>query len=59
MTKGKMINALKAIGVRKGDKEGFTVCLEQLKTHQVVNLYFKYFKTQGSVDQFNGKTRAL
>lgn len=50
MTKGKMINALKAIGVRKGDKEGFTVCLEQLKTHQVVNLYFKYFKTQGSVD---------
>jgi len=42
MTKGKMINALKKKGIRRGDKFGATVCLEQLKTYQIVNLYFKY-----------------
>ena len=44
MTKGNMIKALKAAGVRKADKEGtrMRVSLEHLKTAQVTNLYFKY-----------------
>lgn len=42
MTKGKMITALKEIGIRKGDKNGATVSLEHLKTHQVINLYYKH-----------------
>lgn len=42
LTKGKMIQELKKVGIRKGDKEGSTVRLEHLKTPDVVNLYFQY-----------------
>lgn len=42
MTKGKMIKALKAAGIRKGDKNGATVSLEHLRSYQVVNLYYRY-----------------
>lgn len=42
-TKGEMIKALKAKGVRKGENEnGSIVCLKQLKTYQVSKLYDKY-----------------
>ena len=42
-TKGEMIKALKANGIRKGEKEnGSVVCLKQLKTYQISNLYDKY-----------------
>ena len=42
-TKGEMIKALKAKGVRKGEKEnGSVVCLKQLKTCQISKLYDKY-----------------
>lgn len=42
LTKGKMIKELKSKGIRKADKEGATVSLEHLKTHQVINLYYQY-----------------
>ena len=42
-TKGEMIKALKAKGIRKGETEsGSLVCLKQLKTYQVSQLYDKY-----------------
>ena len=40
ITKGKMIKALKARGIRKGDKNGARVSLEHLKTYQIINLYY-------------------
>lgn len=40
LTKGKMIKALKAIGVRKGEKDGAFVSLEHLKTSDVIKLYY-------------------
>lgn len=42
MTKGKMISALKAKGIRTGDKNGAMVSLEHLKTFQVINLYYEH-----------------
>ena len=42
MTKGKMIQALKAKGVRAGDKDGAMVSLEHLKTFQVIALYYEH-----------------
>lgn len=42
LTKGTMIKTLKAKGVRKGDKDGSTVSLEHLKTHQVISLYYTH-----------------
>ena len=42
LTKGQMIKSLKEVGIRKGDKDGATVSLEHLKTHQVINLYYQY-----------------
>ena len=44
LTKGSMIKELKALGIRKADKDGSTVSLEHLKTHQVINLYYQYCK---------------
>ena len=44
MTKGKMIQALKKAGVRSGDKDGAKVQLENLKTHQIIDLYTQYCK---------------
>jgi hypothetical protein len=42
-TKGEMIKALKAKGVRKGETEsGSVVCLKQLKTYQISKLYDQY-----------------
>lgn len=40
LTKGKMIKALKVIGVRKGEKDGAFVSLEHLKTSDVIKLYY-------------------
>ena len=40
MTKGKLIKALKARGIRKGNKNGARVPLEHLKTYQIINLYY-------------------
>jgi hypothetical protein len=40
LTKGKMIKALKATGVRKGEKDGAFVSLEHLKTSDVIKLYY-------------------
>ena len=48
LTKGKMINELKKIGIRKGDKDGAVVCLEALQTHQVTALYFKHIVNKES-----------
>ena len=42
VTKGKMINELKKVGIRVGDKDGSTVGLSHLKTPQIVNLYCQY-----------------
>ena len=42
LTKGKMVKTLKEAGVRTGDKDGATVQLEHLKTHQVIKLYYQY-----------------
>ena len=42
LTKGKMVKALKEIGIRKGDKNGALVQLEHLKTYQVINLYYQH-----------------
>ena len=39
-TKGTMVKELKAIGIRKAEKNGSEVGLEHLKYHQVVNLYY-------------------
>ena len=40
LTKGKMIKALKATGVRRGEKDGALVSLEHLKTCDVIKLYY-------------------
>lgn len=42
LTKGKMVKELKALGIRKGDKDGATVSLEHLKTYQIINMYYEY-----------------
>lgn len=42
LTKGKMIKALKAKGIRKGEKKGLFVQLEHLKTFDVVKLYARH-----------------
>ena len=39
-TKGTMVKELKAVGIRKADKDGALVSLEQLKYHQLVNLNY-------------------
>ena len=39
MTKGKMCKALKANGIRKGEKNGALVSLEHLKTYQIIKMY--------------------
>lgn len=44
MTKGKMVQALKKNGVRSGEKEGAKVQIEHLKTHQIIDLYYKFCK---------------
>jgi hypothetical protein len=45
LTKGKMIKCLKEkAGIRKADKEGYTVSLEHLKTYQVSKLYYENCK---------------
>ena len=44
LTKGFMVKALKEKGIRKADKDGSTVSLEHLKTHQVINLYYQHCK---------------
>lgn len=38
--KSKLINVLHANGVYYGDKNGAKVKLEQMKEHQVINLYY-------------------
>ena len=43
ITKGKMIKALKAAGVRRGDKDGSSVGLEHLKTFAITTMYFDTF----------------
>ena len=40
MTKGKMITALKAIGIRYGIKNNALVKLEHLKSYDVIKLYY-------------------
>jgi hypothetical protein len=42
LSKGKMISALKKVGIRKGDKNGAEVKLEHLKTPEITTLYFTY-----------------
>lgn len=42
LTKGQMIKALKAKGVRAGEKDGAIVKLEHLKTFAVTKLYYEY-----------------
>lgn len=42
LTKGKMINELKKVGIRIGDKDGVDVGLSHLKTAQVINLYYQH-----------------
>ena len=42
LTKGQMIKALKAKGVRTGEKDGAIVKLEHLKTFAVTKLYYEY-----------------
>lgn len=42
LTKGKMINALKKVGIRTGDKGDAVVNLSHLKTAQVIALYFQH-----------------
>lgn len=44
LTKGKMIKCLKEHGIRKADKEGYTVSLEHLKMYQVSKLYYENCK---------------
>lgn len=45
MTKGKMIKALKEVGIRTGDKNGSTVKLEHLKTYEITKLYANAFQS--------------
>lgn len=40
LSKGKMITALKKVGIRKGEKDGAFVSLEHLKTSEVIKLYY-------------------
>ena len=42
LTKGKMIQALKKQGIRRGDKGSAIVKLEHLKTPQIPTLYFEH-----------------
>jgi hypothetical protein len=42
MTKGKMISALKKVGIRRGDKDGAMVALEHLKTFEIIKMYYEY-----------------
>ena len=42
LTKGQMIKALKAKGIRAGEKDGAIVTLEHLKTFAVTKLYYEY-----------------
>ena len=42
-TKGKMIKWLKQNGIRKGDKDGATVSLEHLRTHQIATMFFNIY----------------
>ena len=44
LTKGKMIQALKKQGVRRGDKGSSVVKLEHLKTPDVIKLYYAHCK---------------
>ena len=44
LTKGTMIKELKKVGIRKGEKQGYTVKLEHLKTPDVAKLHSKYCK---------------
>ena len=44
LTKGKMIQAHKKQGIRRGDKGSSIVKLEHLKTPDVIKLYFTYCK---------------
>ena len=39
--KGNLIKKLKQAGVRRGNKDGAIVCLEQLKTADVIKLYYE------------------
>jgi hypothetical protein len=47
LTKGKMINELKKIGIRMGEKNGAAVGLSHLKTPQVTELYYKNIVNKG------------
>ena len=42
LTKGKMINELKKVGIRTGEKNGAAVGLSHLKTAQVTELYYQH-----------------
>lgn len=42
LTKGKMINELKKVGIRTGEKAGAAVGLSHLKTAQVTELYYQH-----------------
>ena len=42
LTKGQMVKELKALGIRKGDKDGATVSLEHLKTYDITKLYYEH-----------------
>ena len=42
ITKGSMIKELKALGIRKADKDGSTVSLEHLKTYYITKLYYEH-----------------
>lgn len=44
LTKGKMITALKKVGIRFGDKNGSRVRLEHLKSFQIITMYYQYCK---------------
>lgn len=46
LTKGFMVKELKKSGVRTGDKEGATVKVEHLKTHQITKMYYEYCTPQ-------------
>lgn len=42
LTKGKMVTALKKVGIYKGDKNGAMVGLSHLKTYKITELYYQY-----------------
>lgn len=42
LTKGKMINELKKVGIRTGEKNGAAVGLSHLKMSQVTELYYRH-----------------